>query len=130
VNTRFIDQGFSVNPTISLINESDEFYYFWKDDSVGCAWNAWAVLLFGCVGWEVQEEGGVNDEEGWCRIDELLRRGRRKRWRRTEAYGGSQGWREGSCVKEWRGRTMEELKGNAWRDRLRGLIEGKNIRTL
>jgi hypothetical protein len=35
-------------------------------------------LLSGCVGWEVQEEGGANDEEGWRRINELLRRGRRK----------------------------------------------------
>ncbi len=74
VNARFTDQGSRVNPAVTFINESGGFYHFWKEVSAGCAWSAWEVLLFGCVGWEVQEEGGANDGGGWCRIDELLRR--------------------------------------------------------
>ncbi len=74
VNARFTDQGFRVNPAVSFINESGGFYHFWKEVSAGCAWNAWEVLLSGCVGWEVQEEGSANDGAGWHRIDELLRR--------------------------------------------------------
>jgi hypothetical protein len=31
-------------------------------------------LLSGCVGWEVQEEGGADDGREWRYIDELLRR--------------------------------------------------------
>ncbi len=53
VNARFTDQGSRVNPTVTFINENDGFYHFWKEVSVGRAWNAWEVLLSGCVGWEV-----------------------------------------------------------------------------
>jgi hypothetical protein len=74
VNARFTDQGSRVNPAVSFINESGGFYHFWKEVSASCAWNAWEVLLSGCVGWEVQEEGGANDGGGWRRIDELLRK--------------------------------------------------------
>ncbi len=31
-------------------------------------------LFFGYVGWEVQEEGGVDDGREWYCIDELLKR--------------------------------------------------------
>jgi hypothetical protein len=53
VNARFIDQGFKVNLAVTFINESGGFYHFWKEVSAGRAWNAWEMLLSGCVGWEV-----------------------------------------------------------------------------
>ncbi len=37
------------------------------------------MQLSGCVGWEVQEEGGANDEVGWRRIDERQKKSKEER---------------------------------------------------
>jgi len=53
VNARFTNQGSRVNPAITFIDEGGGFLSFWKVVSTDRAWNAWEVLLSGCVGWEV-----------------------------------------------------------------------------
>jgi hypothetical protein len=40
-----------IQPFHSLMRAAD--LSFLKEVSAGCAWNAWEVLLSGCVGWEV-----------------------------------------------------------------------------
>ncbi len=61
-----------IQPSHSLMRAAD--FILFEGGKCWLCMECMEMLLSDYVGWEVQQEGGANDEEGWRRIDGLLRR--------------------------------------------------------